>query len=143
MTNRFHQGIYNPVNPEKYLGSKLPMFRSSWEYKFMNFCDTNQNILGWASESHRIPYRHPFTGKLTTYVPDFFVIYADKNGKKHVEMIEIKPSKQTVERAKRPRDKAVATINEAKWKMAREWCKQQNIHFRIITEQEIFRSPKG
>lgn len=143
MPNRFYQGIYTPTNQEKYLGKKMPTFRSSWEFKFMQFCDTNPNILGWASESHRIPYRHPFTGKLTTYVPDFFIVYVDKNGKKHAEMIEIKPSKQTIDQAMRPRDKAIAAINEAKWKMAREWCKQQNIHFRIITEQEIFRSPKG
>lgn len=142
MSDKYYQSQYIPVNKEKYLGTKIPFFRSSWEYKFMKFCDTNPHILGWSSESHRIPYIHPFTGKKTTYVPDFYIVYSDKYGNIHQEIIEIKPSKQIIENAKRPRDKAVAAINAAKWEMAKQWCKQQNINFRIITENELFNSPK-
>lgn len=31
--SRFHQGVYEPKNPEKYLGSKRIFYRSSWEKK--------------------------------------------------------------------------------------------------------------
>ena len=62
------------------------------------------NILKWASENVKIPYRHPFTGKITNYVPDFMVQYQDKNGKTLIELIEIKPKGQTiVENAQRQR----------------------------------------
>lgn len=106
-----------------------------------NFLDTNPNILGWASESHRIPYRHPISGKLTTYVPDFFVVYRDANGINKAEMIEVKPKQQTKENAKRKSDQIAAVINEAKWEMARQWCEQQGIGFRVVTEDNIFRNP--
>ena len=45
----------------------------------MRLCDEHPNVAKWASESIKIPYRHPFTGKYTVYVPDFFVVYVDKN----------------------------------------------------------------
>jgi hypothetical protein len=139
--SKFYQGTYHPQNPEKYLGKKLPYFRSSWERKVCEFFDTNNNILGWSSESHRIPYVHPFTGKKTTYVPDFFVVYQDKYGNKHAELIEVKPHAQILGNSKKKRDKAAGIINEAKWKMAEQWCEQQGLTFRIITENDIFRNP--
>ena len=86
---KFAQGRYNMKNPDKYVGGKTPLYRSSWEFAFMRFCDESPSIQKWASESIRIPYRHPFTGKFTIYVPDFFIAYADKNGKQHAEVIEI------------------------------------------------------
>ena len=72
---KYQQGTYEPTNKEKYIGKHLPRYRSGWELQFMRMCDKHPNILGWASESHRIPYRNPLTGKATTYVPDFFIIY--------------------------------------------------------------------
>ena len=71
---KFAQGRYNMKNPDKYIGGKTPLYRSSWEFAFMGFCDESPSIQKWASESIRIPYRHPFTGKFTIYVPDFFVV---------------------------------------------------------------------
>jgi hypothetical protein len=41
----------------------------------MKFCDTNDHVLQWASESIAIPYRHPITGKMTQYIPDFLITY--------------------------------------------------------------------
>ena len=97
---KFAKGKFNPKFPEKYIGLKTPTYRSSWEQAFMRLCDEHPNVAKWASESIKIPYRHPFTGKYTVYVPDFFIVYMDKNGRKHAEMIEVKPSDQmTMERA--------------------------------------------
>ena len=50
----------------------------------MRLCDEHSSVECWASESHAIPYRNPFTGKMAKYIPDFLLSYADKNGKKHI-----------------------------------------------------------
>ena len=135
----FHQGQYEIKNPKKYLGNKVPYYRSSWELKLMEFFDNTQSILGWASESHRIPYVHPFTKKITTYVPDFFVVYKNAQGITVAEMLEVKPSSQILENAKKKSDVIAGVINEEKWKMAKQWCNQQGIGFRVVTEHEIYR----
>ena len=74
------------------MGKRAPTYRSSWEYTFCTFCDNNPAVIQWASEAITIPYRNPVSGKNTVYVPDFLVVYEDKNQKKHTELIEIKPS---------------------------------------------------
>ena len=141
MANKFQQGIYEVKNPRKYVGKHRPKYRSGWELKFMRLLDTHPNILAWASEAHRIPYINPVTGKKTSYVPDFFMIYADKNGKKHAEIIEVKPNSQVMGNARSTHDKMHAVVNEAKWKMARQWANQQGMGFRVITENEMFNKP--
>lgn len=143
MASRYSQGIFQPQNPDKFIGGKLPFARSSWETKFMQFCDSHPNILKWASENVKIPYRNPMTGKITNYVPDFMVQYQDKNGKTLVELIEIKPKSQTViENARGRGDKLATMVNAAKWTAAQEWCKAKGIHFKVITEEQIFNKPK-
>ena len=140
---KFQQGVFVPKNPDKYIGKHAPRYRSGWELTFMRMCDSHPGILGWASESHRIPYLNPLTGKATTYVPDFFIVYNDKNGKKHAELIEVKPSKQIMGNARSKNDQMAAVVNEAKWKIARQWASQQGVGFRIITENELFNKPQG
>lgn len=105
----------------------------------MQFCDNNPAILQWASEAINVPYRNPFTNKNTIYVPDFLIIYVDKNQQKHAEVIEIKPSTETtMESARSMRDKAYVALNHAKWAAANAWCKQNGMKFRVVTEHEIF-----
>jgi len=137
---RFAQGKFRLKNPEKYGGNRTPTYRSSWEYTFMKFCDEHPSVSQWASEAVKIPYRNPLTGKQTIYVPDFFIVYADKGGKQKVELIEVKPKNQAVkENLGRSRaNQAHYVINMAKWEAARSWCKQKGIFFRVITEEDIF-----
>ena len=77
MSLKFAQGKFTMTAPEKYVGLKVPTYRSSWEWSFMRFCDTNPSVQKWASEAIKIPYRDPLTGKQTVYVPDFFIQYVD------------------------------------------------------------------
>ena len=137
---RFAQGKFRLKFPEKYAGNRTPTYRSSWEYTFMKFCDEHPNVSQWASEAVKIPYRNPLTGKHTIYVPDFFIVYADKGGKQKVELIEVKPKNQSVkEKLGRSRaNQAHYIMNMAKWEAARSWCKQKGIFFRVITEEDIF-----
>jgi hypothetical protein len=137
---KFAKGKFTMKNPGKYVGTKVPTYRSSWEWHFMNFCDTNESIQKWASEAVQIPYRDPLTNKNTVYVPDFFIQYVDKQGRMLVELIEIKPaSQQLLERVgKNKYNQAQYVKNQAKWTAATAWCKQQGIKFRVINQDDMF-----
>ena len=138
------RGKFKINNPEKYVGVGEPTYRSSWEMTFMMFCDNNPAVQQWASESVKIPYKDPLTGKNTVYVPDFLITYIDKNQKKHVELIEIKPANQMIAEkvGKNPYNQAQYVKNMAKWSAAGAWCRNQGIKFRIINEKDIFHGAK-
>lgn len=137
---KYAQGFYEIKNSHKYIGNGKPKYRSSWELTFMLFCDNNEKIINWASESIRIPYKNPLTGKQTIYVPDFFIVYQNKFGKILAELVEIKPKKQTLiqEKITNARDKLAIIVNHAKWQAAQAWCKNKGIVFRVINEDQIF-----
>ncbi len=144
MASKYFQGTYTPVNPEKYVGTYPIVWRSSWEFKVMVMFDTNPNISSWASESLKIPYRNPFTGKYTVYIPDFVVSYVDADGMQKAEIIEVKPAKETfLEQAKTQRAKAAVALNTFKWAAAHACAKQHGMQFRVMTETNIFNNPKG
>ena len=144
MARKYHQGIYTPINSGKYAGLSLPHFRSSWEFKAMQFFDTNPNIISWASESLKIPYQNPFTGKYTVYVPDFVVTYIDAKGNQKAEIIEIKPAKETfLEQARSQQAKAAVALNTFKWAAAQAFAKSHGMTFRVMSESNIFNNPSG
>tara|TARA_B100000900_G_C20317435_1_gene608732 strand:+ start:82 stop:516 length:435 start_codon:yes stop_codon:yes gene_type:complete len=138
--SRFAQGKYTLKYPEKYVGRKTPTYRSSWEFAFCKFCDENPAVQSWASEAVKIPYKNPFTGKQTIYVPDFFIQYKTKTGRNMVELVEVKPSNQvSLESAGNSRtNKAHAVLNQVKWQAANAYCKSKGIRFRIVTEKDMF-----
>lgn len=140
MASKFARGKFTMTNPGKYVGLKVPTYRSSWEWSFMRFCDTNESVQKWASEAIQIPYRDPLTGKATVYVPDFFIQYVDKKNRILVELIEIKPASQTlIERVgKNKYNQAQFVKNQAKWTAATAWCRQQGIKFRVVNENDLF-----
>jgi hypothetical protein len=143
MARRYQQGFFQMTNPGKYVGSRAPYARSSWEVKTMMLFDTHPNVIQWASEEIGIPYISPVDNRKHTYYPDFMVRYIDGNNQEHVELIEVKPQSQsTLEHARSAADKAALNINAAKWDQARKWCKAKGIKFRIVTENNIFRNKK-
>lgn len=104
-------------------------------------CDTHPNVIKWASEIVRIPYRHPEDLRLHEYVPDFLIQYIKEDGKTHTELVEIKPSSQTtLESARTVAQKRQVIINSAKWAAASAWCEQRGIRFRVLNEQQIFQN---
>jgi len=140
---KYAQGKYTVKNPEKYIGKRVPTYRSSWEFTFMSFCDNNPAVLNWASEAISIPYFNPVKGRQTIYVPDFLVVYVDANQKKHTEIVEIKPSTETtMESARSYRDKLMVAMNMAKWAAADSWARANNMRFRVVTEFDIFKNQK-
>jgi|TARA_B110000977_G_scaffold91491_1_gene121368 hypothetical protein len=140
VANKFQQGPYVVLNPNKYAGKGVPKYRSGWELAFMRFCDSNDHIISWSSESLTIPYRNPLTGKPTRYIPDFLIQYRNKHNQVVTELIEIKPKKQSILESKASnRDRAIVAVNYAKWAAAQAWCKRNGLTFRVITEDDIFR----
>src|SRR5271167_3667971 len=93
--SKFNQGFYVPKNPDKFIGKKLPFARSGWENTCMQFFDNHSSVKFWSSESITIPYHDPITGKNRNYIPDFLVVYESVDGQRQVEMIEVKPAKET------------------------------------------------
>jgi len=141
-------GKYTPKHPEKYLGNPNDIvFRSSWEEQAFRFCDLNPHVLYWASEEIAIPYQKPCprtgTVRNSIYIPDLFVVVVDSNNNIRRELIEIKPKKQTRRsRARKPQRRIQEDytyfVNKLKWEAAERWCKERNIRFRILTEDEQF-----
>ena len=90
------KGRYIPRNIRKYRGDyKNIIYRSSWELKFMKYCDLNDSILEWGSEEVVIPYRSPLDNRIHRYFVDFYIKVEDMNGQIKKYLIEVKPKKQT------------------------------------------------
>ena len=140
-----YKGRYNPVNPKKYKGNPQNIiYRSLWERKFMVYCDTNDKVLEWGSEEIIIPYISPWDGKVHRYFPDFYIKVKQSSGNIKKFIIEVKPKKQTrppkpvVRKTKRwINEVRTFGINEAKWKHATKWCKDNDMEFKILTEEEL------
>ena len=145
MNKKFLQGKYTPKNPQKYIGNPTNIiYRSSWERKFLVYCDTNENILEYASEEIAIAYRSPIDNRIHKYFPDFYIKVKESNGEIKKCIIEIKPKKQTIEPIPQKR-KTKGYIyevyeyakNQAKWKAAEEFCKDRQWEFKVLTENEL------
>jgi hypothetical protein len=140
------QGKFNPKNPNKYKGDlKDIVFRSSWERTVMVMCDNNPHILEWSSESIVIPYISPVDGKAHRYFMDFWMKVKQHDGSSKVFLIEVKPKSQTKppKRTKNKKEDVFLTevrtysVNQAKWKAAREYCKSRGWEFKVWTEDQI------
>ena len=135
------RGRFLPKFPEKYLGDPTKIFfRSAWELRAMKFFDASEAVLKWGSEELKIPYLKPTDSRVHHYFPDFVVVYRDKMGMVQKEIIEIKPLKESVQRANMTDyDKVSLVINDAKWKAANEFAKRHGMKFRVITEASLFK----
>lgn len=140
---KYSSGVFQPANPEKYAGPNLPRYRSSWELTVMRLADQHPNVISWASEPMKIPYINPLTKKLSAYVPDILLVYVDKHGNKHQELVEIKPVKETLlSEAKSKGDKLRYAVNMAKWQAAARFCEKHGLKFRVINENQLFGNKK-
>jgi len=144
------QGFYTPVYPDKWIitesfdtKGKGIKYRSSWEHKFMRFCDFNNNIIKVNSEGIVIPYISPLDGKYHKYYMDFII-----ETSKGIWLVEVKPYGQTIP-PKPPKnqtpkssqnfERAVKTyaVNKAKWEATEIFCQEKGWLFKIITEHEL------
>ena len=139
-----YKGKYRPNNPLKYKGDyRNIIYRSLWELKFMKYCDSNQNILEWGSEEFWLPYRSPLDNKVHRYFPDFYIKVKESTGMIKKYLIEVKPKRQTKPPVKKTSKKSYIyeaheyAKNQAKWKMAKEFCKDRLWEFKVMTEKAL------
>ena len=141
-----YKGRYNPINPKKYRGNPNQIiYRSLWEKKVMVYCDKNDAILEWGSEEIIVPYLSPWDGRIHRYFPDFYMKVKQADGSIKKFIVEVKPKAQTKEPIKNPKRKTRKWfgevknwgINQAKWRSAEEYCKDQGMEFKIFTEDHI------
>lgn len=86
-----------PKDPDKYIGDLTKIiFRSSWELKFMKYCDNFSSIIKWSSEPIPIPYYSPIDEKMHKYNVDFYMRYVMEDGQEKDYIVEIKPLRDTV-----------------------------------------------
>ena len=142
-----YKGKYKPSYREKYVGDPTKIvYRSLWERRFMVYCDTNPNVLKWASEEVVIPYRSPVDKRIHRYYPDFWVKTKKHDGSIEISLIEVKPKvqtkppKQTGKKRKSGRfllEMKRYAVNEEKWKAAKKFYEHKNWKFIILTEDQL------
>lgn len=149
MAWKFYNGFYKPKNPKKYLGKDVNniVYRSSLELKVFIYLDNHPDIIFWGSEELIIPYISPKDKRTHRYYPDIIVKMKNSKGVIETVMIEIKPSDQVkepmgIKSGKKPTKRMINEIitygvNQAKWDAAREFCRQNNWRFEIMTEIDI------
>lgn len=133
--SRYSQGYLDPRTCKKYIDPGHPIiYRSSYEKKFIVWCENSKQVVRWGSEVVQIPYK--IGDKPHTYNPDFYVEM--DNGEKW--LVEIKPKNQTV----KPSNENSWLMNEwvknnYKWRAAMAFCNARGLKFKIFTEQTIGR----
>lgn len=137
---KYYQGKYKVKNPHKYMGDiNNIIYRSSWELKFLNWCDSNQHVVKFSSEEVIIPYVSPVDNRPHRYFVDFKIVLS--TGKTY--LIEIKPACQTVpptgtKKTKRLlQETATFLVNQAKWDAAEKFAKVRGWEFKVLTEYDI------
>jgi|688.fasta_scaffold1306715_2 hypothetical protein len=143
---QYHQGFYKPRNPHKYKGDPTNVvYRSRWELLVMDRLDRDPNVIWWQSEETVIPYRSPVDNRIHRYFIDFTARTQTPSGTKTI-LIEVKPFAQTqppvLTESKRKTKKYINEVmrwgvNSAKWKAAKEYCKDRGYEFMIMTEKEL------
>ena len=145
MYKETYKGRYKVKNLSKYRGdAHNVIYRSSWELKLMNWCDTTPSVLEWGSEVVVIPYISPVDKRMHRYFVDFYMKIKDKNGNIEKYLIEVKPKKFTQEPVKPKRvtkqfleEVFTYGVNQAKWKAAQEFCEDRRWKFIVLTEDEL------
>lgn len=143
-TSKFKQGLFAPINKDKYKGTYPIIYRSSYELRFMRWADRNPSIITWGSESIVIPYQNPLTGNISRYFVDNNITIKAKDGSIKKYLIEIKPSAQTIPPKAGGRNtkallrrQAEYIKNRAKWQAAEAWSKKKGYEFTILTEKHL------
>jgi hypothetical protein len=98
---------------------RMIAFESLIEQDYLYLLDFEPGVLAFSEQPFQIEYI--WEEKKLCYTPDFHVIH-----EKGEEIIECKPQKLV------DRD-----VNQRKFKAAQEWCRNRDLCFRIVTDEEI------
>ena len=133
--SRYQQGYINPQSCKKLFESvknQPIIYRSSYEKKFMVWCENSPIVKVWGSECIEIPYI--MNNKPHRYYPDYVLELND--GRKI--LVEIKPKSQTIKPTNMNCYAWEQWIkNQHKWTAAKQWCDRNGLEFWILTEDTI------
>ena len=140
-----YKGKYRVVNPSKYKGDIQEItYRSSWELKFMRWCDINPSVVEWGSETVVIPYKSPVDNRYHRYFVDFYIKVRARDGNFSKYLVEIKPERFTKpppipeRKTKRFIEEVFQYgVNQAKWAAAEEYCLDRGYKFLVLTENDM------
>ena len=164
---RYHQGVYYPRHPEKWV-TKENIYRSSWEEKFMQYLDNNPNVIRCGSEPISVQYRNPIKNleycvknnldpkdprnfQIANYWLDFWCEMKMGDGSVKKFFIEVKPHAETVapkplnesaklrDKKKFNRQASTYLVNTYKWAAAKKFCQDRGCEFMIVTERTLER----
>jgi Mor family transcriptional regulator len=93
---------------------------SLWEAVRMQQLDNDTSVINWEKNTERILYTDDNNEK-HYYIPDFKIFYDNK-----IVVEEIKPSNLVNDK-----------INQIKFEVAKQFYKEKNIKYKIVTENEI------
>jgi len=158
MYNSAKKGWYTVLNTSKVLkpldehmksfkfenDNILLNYKSSLEFKAFKYADFNKHIVKFGVEPFPIKYLKPQDGKIHRYYIDMFLEFDTG----HKILVEIKSSSETVppKKPKKVSTKSSAnyqralmtySVNQAKWVTARQFAKDNNMTFCILTEKEL------
>lgn len=148
----YKSGLYSPTNTDKYIGDiHNIIYRSSWEYRFCTYCDTNDSIVKWSSEPMSIDYYNPLDKKNHKYNVDFYIKTLNVEGEIQEWIIEIKPERQTQKPVYEGsmtlsklksynRNMKIWITNQSKFKAAKEWAEKRGFKFGVVDENFLFKS---
>lgn len=150
--NKYHQGKFFPQNSMKYIGNTPILYRSSWEFAFCKWCDMNDKVNKWSTESLEIPYQLVNgSGNIENhrYLPDFYVEMTTNEQDKYERLIiELKPLKETIaptqpiKQTQKILENYYYSVqsfkkNLFKWHFAKDWCEKRHMKFVIVTEEDL------
>jgi hypothetical protein len=147
----YHQGKYELINSDKYLGDPTNIwYRSGWEQKLYRWADVSEDILKWNVEGTTIPYEMEENGNWKThrYYPDIYCEIKKPNGTTTKALIEIKPSaelappimpKKLTGKSLENHEYRLRTYlkNINKWTAAKDFCERRGIEFVLLTEKHF------
>lgn len=131
-------GKYFPLNPSKYMGNQVPVFKSNLERKCMLYLDKNPNVLQWWYEPSSIKYFDPVQQKIRRYYIDFRCIIKRGLIQKTI-WIEVKPDSECHEPTPKAHNKTklLWLTNSAKWSAATKLAKSKGFEFHVISEKQL------
>ena len=141
-----YSGRFKPSNPSKYKGNPMKIiYRSTWELKLMKYCDTTKAVIEWGSEEISIPYYSPIDGEMHRYYPDFYMKVRQKDRSIKKFIIEVKPKKDLKAPNSNPKRRTrqwfmsckTFIVNKAKFRYAEEYCTNNGLEFKILTEDHL------
>tara|TARA_B100000424_G_scaffold268843_1_gene264469 strand:+ start:15015 stop:15365 length:351 start_codon:yes stop_codon:yes gene_type:complete len=111
----------------------------------MKYCDTTKAVIEWGSEEISIPYYSPIDGKMHRYYPDFYMKVRQKDRSIKKFIIEVKPKKDLKAPNSNPKRRTrqwfmsckTFIVNKAKFRYAEEYCTNNGLEFKILTEDHL------